>query len=169
MVSLAESINLSAIRSTNLFCSVIILSIVKLISFRPFALQEDPTRAMWLFAVLTQIHIFLSLIAAGFPALKQTISDLGTNFGVSGQSQDRSQGGPSYIMSSLTRRSKRRPQQESSLSRPFDGRFKGKSVVTTGASKTSSDGGSQRGIMQRHEFEIMVTDDPTHGGDFHQI
>ncbi|KAK0862318.1 hypothetical protein LTR87_016631 [Friedmanniomyces endolithicus] len=110
---------------------------------------------MWLFAVLTQIQVFLSLSAAGFPALKRTILDLATSFDVSEQSQSWSQKGNAYILSSPTRKSKQtEPQERSLASWPFGAGPRGEAVVRTGASRAPSDDSSQRGIMRRDELLI---------------
>ncbi|KAK5695567.1 hypothetical protein LTR17_024584 [Elasticomyces elasticus] len=138
---------------------VIVLSGVRLAAFHSSKLTDDPTKAMWLFAVLAQIQIFLSLSAAGFPALKRTILDLTTSFGVSEQSQSRS-----YILKSLTGKSKERePPEERSW--PFGAGPSGEGIVRAGASRAPSDDGSQQGIMRRDEYEITVTNnDGSEGG-----
>ncbi|KAK4903069.1 hypothetical protein LTR49_026877 [Elasticomyces elasticus] len=110
---------------------------------------------MWLFAVLTQIQVFLCLSAAGFPALKRTVLDLATSFGVSEQqSQNRSPKG----ITSLTRESKQREQQDKTLPYwPFGAEPSGQAIIRTGTSRAPSDDGSQRGIMRRDEYETTVT------------
>lgn len=117
---------------------------------------------IWLFAVLTQIHIFVSLIAAGFPALKKTVFDMLTNYGVNEASRSRSRSGPSYIMSKLSHKKKSKhsmgPESERSL--PFAGSAIGNAVVVKGKPKTPSDDDSQRGIMRQDDYAVVVTYEP---------
>ena len=138
---------------------MVVLSGVRLATFQPANLKEDPTIAIWLFVVLTQIQIFLSLIAAGFPALKKTILDLVTNFGVSEDSQNRSRIGPGYILSSLTKKNKQsHPQESSSSFSPYTGGTRGNTVVKAGANRaTSDDDDSQQGIIRQDEYDVIIT------------
>lgn len=139
--------------------SVIILAGVRLAAYHPEKLRQDPTIAIWLFVVLTQIQIFASLIAAGFPALRKTILDLVTNFGVSEDSQNRSGRGAAYILSSLTRKGKRsQTQNYSSVFSPYTGsKARATTVVKTGTNTQLSDDDSQMGIIRQDEFDVVVT------------
>lgn len=123
-----------------------ILSVAKLVTYHPPLLETQPTRAMWLFAVLTQVQIFLTLIAAGFPALKQAVLDLSTSFGVAERSHDRSRSGRSYSLKTLTSKGKKLLQEHP---RPANRRDE-RATAMTGTSDDSDDG-SQRGIIRQQE------------------
>lgn len=139
--------------------SVIVLAGVRLAAYHPAQLSKDPTMAIWLFVILTQIQIFSSLIAAGFPALRKTVLDLVTNFGVSEDSQNRSGMGAAYILSSLTRKSKQKGTQNSSSGfSPYTGNeARGNTVIKAGANPRLSDDDSQKGIIRRDEYDVVVT------------
>lgn len=137
--------------------SVVLFAGFRLFTFHPMGARNDPTMAIWLFIVLTQIQIFMSLVAAGFPALKKTVLDLVTNFGVSEDSQNRSRYGPGYILSSLTKRRRRKPEDSGSSFHPHSAGPVGESVTRAGGHTILSDDDSQKGIMRHDEYDVVVT------------
>lgn len=150
---------------TDSSCSVIVLSGVRLATFHPANLWKDPTIAIWLFVALTQVQIFMSLVAVGFPALRKTILDLVTNFGVSEDSQIRSRNGLSYVLSSLKRKSKQdQPQESSSPFLPSSAGTSSNTLIRAGANRTPSDDNSQKGIIRQDEYDVIITT-TVHGAD----
>lgn len=123
---------------------------------------------IWLFTVLSQIQIFLSLIAAGFPALKKTVFDMLTNYGVNEDSQTGSRSGPSYIMNRLSRKNKSNHSAgpESGHSIPFSGTGRGHAVVVRGKPKTPTDDDSQKGIMRQDDYAVVVSYESSDPQDF---
>lgn len=101
---------------------------------------------MWFFAVLTQVQIFCTLIAAGFAALKQTALDLSTSFGAPERSQNFSRSERGYSLKTLASKRKKRLQEQSSF-QPFASTTAPRSAFMLGTS-VDSDDGSQRGIMR---------------------
>ena len=111
---------------------------------------------MWIFAVLTRIQIFFTLIAAGFPALKQTVLDLSTSFGAADRSHDRSQSDCTFSLRTLTKKGRRLAQGHPTVTS-----FAKKHNGHSGAMKDTSahrDDESQKGIMRQQEYEIAVMD-----------
>jgi hypothetical protein len=145
------------------------LSGARIAAFSPERIHQDPTLAPWLFIILSQVHIWVALMSAGLPAIKRTILDLTTNFGVSGSHQDDSKRGVQYILSSLTKKSKRSHKGSNGTNRfPFSGSLnQGSTVIRAGHSHApSEDGDSQTGIVRRDEFDVVITDarryEPSH-------
>lgn len=106
--------------------------------------------------VLTQISIFLSLGAAGFPAIKKTVLDLVTNFGVSEDSANRSKKGNSYRLTPLSKRTKQSssaPRSTSSFS-PYTGWRTENTIVGPAAKRALSDDGSEKSIMPQGVIEV---------------
>lgn len=136
--------------------SVVVLSGLRLAAFNPKAVSDDPTLAIWLFVVVTQIQIFLSLTATGFPALKRTVLAMATNFGVSAESQSRSQQTASYALSSLRKRSKTSQAPESQREGRVDGRSENTVKVQGGVGVGPSDNDSQKGILRHDDFDVVV-------------
>ncbi|KAK0855989.1 hypothetical protein LTS02_010790 [Friedmanniomyces endolithicus] len=61
--------------------SVPICAGLRLATINQRKLTNDPMLMLWLFTVLSQIHIFLSMLGGTSPALKKTMLDLVTNYG----------------------------------------------------------------------------------------
>ncbi|KAK5117849.1 hypothetical protein LTR85_008623 [Meristemomyces frigidus] len=143
---------------------VIVCSGARLASINRRKLTSDSTISVWVFVVLTQIQIFLALIAAGYPALKRTVLDLVTNFGVSDQSTSNSRPGESYALRYLSRRSKADRSNHSGRWKvptfsPFTATATGSAVVTGGKQNALEDDDSQKGIVRQDEFDVTVSYD----------
>lgn len=116
---------------------------------------------MWLFVTLSQIQIFLSMVGGTSPALKKTMLDLATNFGVVDNSQAGSypRTGGSYAMKNFSRSGGQKSAQVSNTSNKFvpfvgGGYSNNNAIVGRRGSDRESDGDSQKGIIRRDDVEI---------------
>jgi len=136
---------------------------LRLITINQYDLIRNPTLAPWLFVILSQIQILLSIIGYTTPALKKTMLDLVTNYGATTNSQagSRARNGGSYAMKDLRyhKGSAAASWQRSSTGKkvvPFaSSSFKANAVAERG--DADSDGDSQKGIIRRDEVEISYT------------
>ncbi|KAK5135296.1 hypothetical protein LTR08_005399 [Meristemomyces frigidus] len=136
---------------------------LRLLATSKYDLTHDPTLALWLFVVSSQIQILLSIIGYTSPALKRTMFDLVTNYGVVSDSQAgcHAQNGGSYAMKELR-------YYKASVGAPWQGSDAGKQSVRVASSSfkadalaergdVDSDGDSQKGIIRRDDVEISYT------------
>ncbi|KAK4959469.1 hypothetical protein LTR10_004274 [Elasticomyces elasticus] len=140
---------------------------LRLMWYLPFVLRackdhltHDPTRAPWLFVVLSQIQVFLSLIGYTSPALKKTMRDLVTNYGAADDSQAGfTRTGGSHEMDDLRHQKNNTGSswQRSNVGKrfvPFTGGGFSEANAVAKRGDTGSDGDSQEGIIRRDEVEI---------------
>lgn len=139
---------------------MIVLSGARLVTFNPRALDRDPTIAIWLFVVLTQIQIFLSLLATGFTAVMRTVLAMGTNVDTSEDTGQNTSGGASgYALGSIKKGDKQVRKQESHSSfAPYvgGGWRANTSRVKAAPNGAPEDDSSQRGILRHDDFDISI-------------
>ncbi|KAK3621722.1 hypothetical protein LTR56_022614 [Elasticomyces elasticus] len=133
---------------------------LRLVTLSKDHLTHDPTRAPWLFVVLSQIQVFLSLIGYTSPALKKTMRDLVTNYGAADDSQAGfTRTGGSHEMDDLRhlKNNTGSSWQRSNVGKrfvPFTGGGFSEANAVAKRGDTGSDGDSQEGIIRRDEVEI---------------
>ncbi|KAK4977546.1 hypothetical protein LTR42_001916 [Elasticomyces elasticus] len=133
---------------------------LRLVTLSKDHLTHDPTRAPWLFVVLSQIQVFLSLIGYTSPALKKTMRDLVTNYGAADDSQAGfTRTGGSHEMDDLRHQKNNTGSswQRSNVGKrfvPFTGGGFSEANAVAKRGDTGSDGDSQEGIIRRDEVEI---------------
>jgi hypothetical protein len=137
------------------FASAIMLAQSRLATISQSALISDPTMAPWLFVILSQVQIFLSLLSAGFPPLKKTVLDLVTNYGAPEQSQSNSRSGKGYALGYLKKKrmsKSQKPTSDHGESYPLPDIRKATRNAEDGGgiAQDISDDDSQTGIVRRH-------------------
>jgi hypothetical protein len=140
--------------------SIPVCSGLRLITVGASDFESDPTLDIWLFVIVSQIQIFLSLIGYTSPALKKTMLDLATNFGNTNESHASSarHNGSSLAPKSLGyRKSSIAGSWKTSgihlgTLRSAASHTKSQTVVEGG--RPESDSGSQEGIIRRDEVEV---------------
>ncbi|KAK0891623.1 hypothetical protein LTS16_025943 [Friedmanniomyces endolithicus] len=118
-------------------------------------LTIDPMLMLWLLTVLSQIHIFLSMLGGTSPALKKTMLDLVTNYGgvSDGEADSRAKAyGRSFPMKDM-KSHQRSSQASTSKFVPFVGGASS-NIATVKNVPDREDRESQEGIISRCEFEI---------------
>ncbi|KAK3114099.1 hypothetical protein LTR53_007917 [Teratosphaeriaceae sp. CCFEE 6253] len=128
---------------------------LRLATINQYKLTNDPTLMLWLFAVLSQIHIFLSMLGGTSPALKKTMLDLVTNYGgvSDGEAESRSKTyGRSIPMKDMKSR-QQSSQASTSKFVPFVGGASS-NIATVKSVPDRENRDSQEGIISRCEFEI---------------
>lgn len=140
--------------------SVVIISGARFVVYRPKALDQDPTLALWLFVVLTQVQVFLSVFATGFPAIMRTALAMSTNVDSSEDtSQGQSRSDSSFVLGSLKRGGKQIRKQASHASfAPYVGGGGRANISSVKAAPNAGpeDDSSQRGILKHDEFDISI-------------
>ena len=135
--------------------SVPICAGLRLATIDQHKLTNDPTLTLWLFTVLSQIHIFLSMLGGTSPALKKTLLDLVTNYGGVSDGEADSRARPYSRSFPMKDRNSRLQSSQASNSKfvPFVGGAS--SNIATIKSVPGREGrDSQEGIISRREFEI---------------
>ena len=138
--------------------SVPICAGLRLVTINQRKLIDNSTLAMWLFAVLSQIQVFLSMVGGTSPALKKTMLDLVTNFGAVSDSQAGTKTGGSYAMKDLRYHGGQKSGQLSNAGKKFvpfvGGSSSNNALIGRRDSDRDNDNDSQKGIIRRDEIEI---------------
>ncbi|KAK0246914.1 hypothetical protein LTS09_017941 [Friedmanniomyces endolithicus] len=135
--------------------SVPICAGLRLATINQRKLTIDPMLMLWLLTVLSQIHIFLSMLGGTSPALKKTMLDLVTNYGgvSDGEADSRAKAyGRSFPMKDM-KSHQRSSQASTSKFVPFVGGASS-NIATVKNDPDREDRESQEGIISRCEFEI---------------
>jgi hypothetical protein len=115
---------------------------------------------MWLFAVLSQLQVFISMVGGTSPALKKTMLDLVTNFGAvsDGHAVSGGRTGGSYAMKDLRYHGRQKTGQVSDASKKFvpfvGGSSSNNAIIGRRGSDRNTDSDSQKGIIRRDEIEV---------------
>ncbi|KAK4904965.1 hypothetical protein LTR49_025672 [Elasticomyces elasticus] len=135
--------------------SVPICAGLRLATISQHKLTNDPTLMLWLFTVLSQIHIFLSMLGGTSPALKKTMLDLVTNYGgvSDGEADSRAKvHSRSFPMKDMESR-QQSSQASTSKFVPFVGGASS-NIATVKSTPDREDRDSQEGIISRCEFVL---------------
>ncbi len=110
---------------------------------------------LWLFTVLSQIHIFLSMLGGTSPALKKTMLDLVTNYGgvSDGEADSRAKAYARNFPMKDMKSCQQSSQASTSKFVPFVGGALS-NIATVKSIPHREDRDSQEGIVSRCEFEI---------------
>lgn len=142
--------------------SLPLLSGLRLLTLDSDNLENDPTLAIWLFVVLGQIQLLLSILAGATPALKKTMLDLITNYGALTDSHAGSRAASNnFPLRYITGVSNAQISSQGSAGRAH------KITSLIGGAKASGkshqlhregDGDSQEGIVRQEEFEVRYSE-----------
>jgi hypothetical protein len=114
----------------------------------------DPSIALWLFIVLTQVQIMLALLSASSPALKQALIDFGTQYGMTTDSRSVSKHHGSYPLKSLDDVDRGNLKFETSRKRLLSNARSSRSRIEAGG---LGDGDSQTGIIRQDDYDVTYT------------
>ncbi|KAK0771638.1 hypothetical protein LTR59_012803 [Friedmanniomyces endolithicus] len=135
--------------------SVPICAGLRLATINHRKLSNDPMLMLWLFTVLSQIHIFLSMLGGTSPALKKTMLDLVTNYGgvSDGEADSRAKAYARNFPMKDMKSCQQSSQASTSKFVPFVGGALS-NIATVKSIPHREDRDSQEGIVSRCEFEI---------------